>query len=261
MRALGPYCERRMFVTEHQSASRPRRREYFWIALAALLALFVHFKPAHAGEGVRLELIGGQCKVHPIGTGIWFQREYPHTLELASGCFQISISEILMRRGKWGYGLRLGYVDLGTARMDSEFAVLDQEQHLVPNGADCNQVTFSGCKARGRSAQRTQGFTLGALVERRTGSRTTLGLEGGLFVYSGSFDVTVDVHGMPQDTRWVLHWQGEQISPYFGATLQNGHLFMLARVYTQIRAAEHGCGGCSGFTKGPAGFVGVGAAF
>lgn len=232
-----------------------------WVLLIIGAFVALHLSPAHAGEGVRLELLGGHCKVQPIGSGIWFQREYPHELELTSGCFQISISEILARRGQWGYGLRLGYVDLGTTRMDSEFAVLDQEQHLVPNGDDCNPVTLSGCKGRGRSAQSVRGITLGALAERRTGSRTTVGLEGGLFLYSGSFDVSIDVHGMPAPTRWDLHWQGEQVSPYFGVTLQHGPLLLLARVYTQIRAAEHGCGGCSGFTQGPAGFVGVGATF
>ncbi len=214
-----------------------------------------------AGEGVRLEVLGGHCKVQPIGSGVWFQREYPHTLDLTSGCFHVSISEILTRRGKWGYGLRLGYADLGTTRMDSEFAVLDHEQHLVPNGDNCHPATFSGCKARGRSAQRVQGISFGALAERQTGSRTTVGFEAGIFVYSGSFDVSIDVYGMPTYTRWDLHWQGEQLSPYLGVTMQHGHLLMLARVYTAIRAAEHGCGGCSGFTQGPAGFVGIGASF
>ncbi len=236
--------------------------KFYALAFAALAVVALFFPlPARAGEGKRLEILGGHCKVQPIGSGIWFQREYPHTLELTSGCFQISISEVLMRRGRWGYGVRLGYVDLGTTRMDSEFAVLDQEQLLVPNGDNCHPTTFSGCKARGWSAQRVQGITLGGLAERRSGSNTTVGLEAGLYLYSGSFDVSIDVHGMPNYTRWDLHWQGEQISPYFGATLQYGHLFMLARVFTQIRAAEHSCGGCSGFSQGPAGFFGAGVTF
>jgi hypothetical protein len=41
------------------------------------------------------------------------------------------------------------------------------------------------------------------------------------------------------------------LSPYLGATLNYGYLMLSARVYTLIRAAEHGTN-MSGPTKGPA---------
>lgn len=255
-----PQQERRYIVTEPEPKIWPRRREYFWIALAVLLALFAHFRTAHADEGVRLEVLGGQCQVSAIGSGVWYQREYPHDLQLSSACLQIGISEILTQRHGFDLGVRLAYVDLGTARMRSEFAVLDHEQRLVPNGQDCNPVTFSGCKAYGKSVQRIQGISVGVLAERDVGHSLRVGLEGGVFLYTGSFDVSIDVHGAAAQ-RWDLHWQGEYLSPYVGMTLQRRHLLVFARLYTAIRAGEHNCGGCSGFTKGEAAFVGVGASF
>lgn len=60
MSPLGPWCERRALVTKPHAASRPRRREYVWITLAALLALVAWLRPAQAE--LRFEALAGQCQ-------------------------------------------------------------------------------------------------------------------------------------------------------------------------------------------------------
>ena len=43
-----------------------------------------------------------------------------------------------------------------------------------------------------------------------------------------------------------MDWRGYQATPFLGLTARYMDLFVMVRGYSRIRAAEHGCGGCSG---------------
>ena len=227
---------------------------YVLLLIGAFLAL--HLAPAHAGEGVRLEVLGGQCQAEELGNGSWHHEYYPFELNLRSRCFQVSISELTGNWRGWDTGLRLGYVDLGSMRLNAVWWLRDEDLAGRPDGMSCTlgiDGNPKNCLANGSIQQRVKGLAFGGLLERDVARHLRIGFEGGLMLYEGAFDMWVKPYPHPDTYRgWSGHFDGLQLTPYFGATLNSGPFMLSARVYTLIRAAEHGCGGCSGPTKGPA---------
>lgn len=253
MRPLGPYRERRMYVTELPTVSRPRKREFVLMAIAALLALFLYAKPTAAGEQLRLEVLAGQCEAERLPDGGWWSAHYPHAFDLRSDCYQLSVSEIFTQRAGWDLGMRVGHVDMGRMYVRALWWLRDEDFQRKPDGQSCDPRTMKDCLGRGTLWQKVRGFTLGGLAERQVLPPLRLGVEGGLFVYEGSFQVSVKPYPHPDTYKgWTSGvYRGWQLSPYLGATANIGYVMFSARVYTIVRAAEHGCGGCSGPTKGP----------
>lgn len=209
--------------------------------VAAIMLVFVPAL-AHASDW-RVEAAAGGCRYTAAGDGIWWNSKYPHDVDMTSGCGMVSISRIVGNKG-W----RLAYIDLGAARSDAVFPMVDSEQALPPfDGSHCNKSTYSGCLGRGVGVQRARGLSLGYVVEHGFG-KAMLGLEGGAFVYSGSWDVHITSEAGTMD----FHWQGLQATPYVGFTMRYEYLFSTIRAYGSIKANEHDCGGCSGVTGGPA---------
>lgn len=221
------------------------------LVLAWPLKARAEWQPNIAGG--RLEVTAGQCKQDKIGNGIWYQDYYDHKLDMRAGCESVAVSWITGRNDKgWAFGWRLAYVDLGALRVHSTFAMRDDEQHLHPDGTNCDPVTFSGCIGTAHGEQRSRGISAGYLAEHELGP-VTLGGEAGLFMYDGRFRVGIDGHGaLSNSGRIYFDWRGFQVTPFAGATLQRGNLFVRARIYAKVRAAEHSCGGCSGFANGSA---------
>jgi hypothetical protein len=230
---------------------------YVLLLIGAFLAL--HLAPAHADvypqeeKRWRLEALAGQCQAEPIGEGAWHSQYYPYELHLRSRCYQLSVSEITGQWHGWDTGLRLGYVDLGTMGLNALWWMRDEDFDSRPDGMSCNPTTMQDCLGYGSLRQRVKGFALGGLLERDAMRYLRIGLEGGVFIYEGSFHVRAEPYPHPDTfTGWTGSYSGWQLSPYVGATINAGYLMISARVYTVVRAAEHGCGGCSGPTKGPA---------
>jgi hypothetical protein len=223
---------------------------YVLLLIGAFLAL--HLAPAHAGEGVRLEVLAGQCQGERLPDGNWWSAHYPHELDLKSGCYQISISELLGTWRGWDTGLRLAYVDMGRMHVRAIWWLRDEDFHRRPDGHSCDPSTFKDCLGRGTLWQEVKGFTVGGLLERELITSLRVGAEGGLFVYEGSFQITV--RPFPRDDTYIgwtsKVFSGWQLSPYLGVTVNSGYFMLAARRYYVIRAAEHGCGGCSGPTRG-----------
>src|SRR3972149_1496510 len=106
-----------------------------FVVLLAIAMAAIYLVPSQARAEYRLEAIAGQCQQKAIGNGIWYQDAYPHSLDLTSGCAQVGVSVVTGTLGAWAYGWRFAYVDLGTMRFDSQFAMRGDEQHLVPAGS------------------------------------------------------------------------------------------------------------------------------
>jgi hypothetical protein len=237
---------------------------YVLLLIGAFLAL--HLAPAHAGEGVRLEVLGGQCKLTASGPGVWHNPHYPNTFDLSAGCMQIGLSEILSRKGPWAFGFRLAYVDLGTVKWMATYPMRDDEQFtLKPDGTNCVLGTresfgtsgspnwMRGCVGRGEHQQSHKGVSLGYLAEREF-SLATLGVDVGGFLYYGHFRYTVQswpdgsFFGPWHDNTSVKGWQ---LTPYLGVTVRHGPFLLQVRGYGSIKAARSGCGDCSGVSAGP----------
>ena len=229
---------------------------YIGTVIAGGLALL--YSPSARAElslgnlGARLEMLGGQCKQGKIANGIWFQEQYPHNLDFSSHCAHVGFSFLTESHGPWSFGWRFAYVDLGTMRFDSVFTMRDDEYLLVYDGANCNPSTMSGCLGHGRGDQRARGVSAGYLTERTVGP-FILGAETGLFLYDGRFHVAIDDKGASSNVGPMqFNWRGYQLTPYVGTTARYGYLLLMAQIYGRVRAAENGCGGCSGFANGPA---------
>ena len=223
-----------------------------WILAAALvIGAMLYADRAGAAEKMRFELLAGQCQAEEIGNGSWHHEHYPHELHLRSRCYTVSISELTGTWRGWDTGLRVGYVDLGSMHLRAIRWMRDEHLHRFPDGSTCDPKTAKDCLGDGRIRQRVQGIALGGLLEHPLGP-VRIGLEGGLFVYDGSFSMYVEPWPAHPE-RGVQHAaaNGVFLSPYFGATLNYGYLMASARVYTNIRAADHGTP-MSGPTKGPA---------
>jgi len=223
-----------------------------WFIGAALVIAASFYSPwARAAEQMRFELLAGQCQAEEIGSGSWHHERYPHALDLRSRCYTVSVSEITGTWRGWDTGLRVGYVDLGAMHLRAIWWMRDEDLHRFPDGSTCDPKTAKDCLGDGRIRQRVQGIALGGLLEHPLGP-VRIGLEGGLLVYDGSFSMYVEPWPAHPE-RSVQHAaaNGVFLSPYVGATLNAGYLMLSARVYTDIRAGDHGTA-MSGPTKGPA---------
>ena len=218
----------------------------------ALVLLFLTFSPARADILPRAEVFGGTCSQEAIGEGVWYQSAYPHTLDLSSGCASVGFSVLTGTHEEWSFGWRFALVDLGTLRFDSKFAMRDVDQPLHPDGSACDTTTWAMCLGHGVGKQTARGFSVGHLVERDFGG-VNVGVDGGLFMYEGAF--AVDIHGAGHGAHLPdlsIRWSGWQVTPYIGTMVRYGYAVAGVRWYGRVRAAEHGCGGCSGIANGPA---------
>lgn len=227
-----------------------------------VLILVGAFLALHLGDAraeTRLEALGGECQYTEVGDGIWQNSKYPHALDMRDACALLAVSSITPHAGAMATGWRLAYVTLGKARVDAVFPMVDHEQALPAfNGAACNSSTMSGCLGHGRGFQSARGLSLGYVLEDTVGP-IVLGLDVGAFVYEGTFSIAIEREPRSTAARWVdFHWTGWQATPYYGANIRYGYLMAMFRVYGRIRAAEHGCGGCSGVANGSGTQVAVG---
>lgn len=222
------------------------------LTLASLGALiYVLVTGTAASEEPRIEALAGGCKQHAVGDGVWWNSNYPYTLDMRSGCAQLSMSEIRSRRGPWGHGMRVAYVNFGSIHANGVYPMRDEEQFTTkPDGMHCNTSNWHGCVGKGVGVQKAEGMSWGYIVERDLGA-VTLGGEAGLFVYYSSWRVLIDSYPVAGKFGPVdMTFEGWQATPFLGATLRYRYLFAQARAYASMKAATHGCSGCSGVTNG-----------
>jgi hypothetical protein len=218
----------------------------FW--LLGVLAAISICRSAHS-EPLRLEAQAGVCKHGIADKGTWWNTDYPTNTDAESGCFQVGASQIVSEWRSYKLGWRAAYVDFGRVSADNVFTMHDSEQFIGVTGAECDAVTLRGCLGRGIISQKTRGVSVGGLIERDMGG-WVLGGEAGGYVYYSRFRVAV----LPQPAgAWngplSADWAGWNFTPYIGATVTRGMLFVSVRSYLTIRASES-CTGCTGISSG-----------
>lgn len=223
-------------------------RLMFWATLLPAL-VFSMLDSAFGSVSLRIEIQPGVCEYGRSGRGTWWNDMYRTDMDLRQECFQLGMSRVEARRGLMGLGWRLAYVDLGRANADNEFAMRDDQQFEQFDPKDCEPSTFRNCTGRGVISQRARGVLAAPFVERAFGS-FTLGADLGAFVYYGRVKIALS-------DQWGSHianldWGGWRITPTVGLHATYGPFIASVRAFGSVQAAEHGCGGCSGMTMGPA---------
>lgn len=199
---------------------------------------------------MRFEALGGQCEYSYVGNFVWFNAAYPHDLDMTGSCALVAVSEVNGERLRTGW--RLAYVDTGLARTNSVFPMRDEDQAALtyPTGENCDANTGYGCIGRGYGSQNARGLSLGYVAEHDLW-RATMGYEVGLFAYYGTWKVHIAPEA-PSTQEWALDfdWAGWQLTPFVGVSARYGYAMAMVRFYGRLRAAEHGCGWCSGVANG-----------
>lgn len=208
------------------------------------------FLPSIASAELRLEVLGGACKFGKVGNYVWYNEHYQHDLDLTSPCGIAAVSSVSRNLGTLHLGWRIAYVNMGKAKTNAVFPMRDDEQiSVLPDGSNCNPITWNGCIGRGRGAQSAVGFSFGYLAQKDW-LGATWDLEGGLFVYEGRWRVDIQPEA-PSNFHPVNNdWEGYQVTPFIGMSVRYGYAMAMVRSYGRIKAAEHGCGVCSGVANG-----------
>lgn len=210
-----------------------------------LLGLVGGLTAVSHSQGLRVEALGGQCEYGKVGHKVWYSDNYPHELSMRDGCVFLGLSKIDRNHGRMHFGWRLGYTDLGIARAHGIYPTMHEDE--ITDGRNCDQSTQHGCLVKGFGYQTAKGMTAGMVVEFDSFKGSTIGLEGGGFVYYGRW--VVDIAPYPDATsRPSGHadWSGVMATPFYGATFRYGYLMAMGRNYMRVKAAEHNCAACSG---------------
>lgn len=217
-----------------------------------LIALSLLAMNAKAESTWRFESVLGQCKYSEVGNYIWFNDLYPYKLDMSAGCALLAISKVNRNEGNTHLGWRLAYTNMGTANVDAIFPMRDEDQAagLKLDGSGC-APSGHGCLGHGKGAQKARGFSIGVLIERDA-FNLTWDAEGGVFVYEGAFHIDIEPVQPSKLGSMSFDFEGWQATPFIGLSARYGYLMVMYRVYGRIRAAEHGCGGCSGVANGTA---------
>ncbi len=211
-----------------------------------LLGLVGGLSAISHSQGLRVEALGGACEYGKVGHKVWYSDNYPHELDMQDGCMFLGFSKIDRGQGRMHFGWRLGYTDLGQASAFGVYPTKHEDE--VTDGTNCDPVTQHGCLVKGMGFQSARGVTAGMVVEFDALKGSSLGLEGGAFVYYGRW--FVDIASFPdfnkQAINTTLDWSGWHATPFVGATFRYGYLMVMARSYMRVKAAEHNCDACSG---------------
>lgn len=203
-------------------------------------------------EELRFEVLGGGCRYTEVGNYVWHNEAYPHHLDMTSACALIAVSKISRNAGDTHLGWRAAYFTMGKATTNAVFPMRDDEQiSVLPDGSACDPVTWHGCIGRGYGTQSATGFTFGYVLQKDLW-RMRFEVEGGLAVYEGRWRVDIRAEPPSKFHQVQYDWEGYQITPYGALALRYGYAVAMLRGYGRIRAAEHGCGACSGVANGPA---------
>jgi len=228
--------------------------EKIWLTLLWAVVLATTVSIARAESELHFEALGGRCTYTEVGDGIWFNVKYDYKLDMRAGCSMLAISSMGRNAGSLALGWRVAYVDMGTAHAFGVYPTVEAEQALPAfDGLSCDPSTMSGCLMRGQVHQSARGFSFGYVAEW-TVRGAQLGAEAGGLLYDG--EVKIHLNPEPAGTwprpGWAdLRWRGTQATVYIGATVRYKYLLVSARDYGRIRAAQHGCGHCSGVAGGP----------
>jgi hypothetical protein len=208
-------------------------------------ALLYALAGAALAEGVRAELSVGTCRYGRAQDGSWWSERYRHDFDYTVRCGIAALSAAPWKLGRGSIGWRVAWVDLGTAKADTDRLARDDEDQsgIRHNGDECNAETWQGCVGRWEQRGSAHGVSIGLLAERTHG-RTTIGMEAGMYRFKSAWVV----HGtLPAPGTCaacpiaLLHWdmaRAWHTTPYIGVMAEHRGWFAQLRRYSAIYASR-----------------------
>jgi hypothetical protein len=211
-------------------------------------------------EGLRLELAAGVAHHRLAPEGSWWYDGFERETKLTVPSFSAGVLWTPIEWKRYRFGLRAGYVDLGTVTASNSFPIV--EDHSAADARvnpTCNRTTLAGCTGKFKGTGWAHGWYLGPAAERDFG-RFTLGAEAGLLYYKSAWIATdfkvadekgVFIPGDWDGMRWdqIEAWHG---TSYAGLNARWRALFVTGRVYNDVHAADTNKGkDFIGMTSGP----------
>lgn len=229
--------------------------------MRAFLAVLLLLYGSSAFAEPKLELGIGQTKFHAREDGTWFESQYETHNNLISGSWRVSLRDHFPTSKHFGWSV--GYSYLGEFHGHNHASLWDSEAGKIPeDGSACNYANKShGCMAWFNGSGKARGITLGLTADQKL-KGLTVGVEGGIFIFKSSYDVSVDLYqGLnPTDPRMSAlppgsileynHATGTQRTWYFGARASYGYLFAEVLTFHNIFEQGRGPGGDVGLTGG-----------
>jgi hypothetical protein len=208
----------------------------------------------------RLEVGLGQTKFHAREDGTWWQSQYETHNDLTSASWRLALRDYFT--GSRHFGWSLGYSYLGSFSGHNRASLWDEEVGRIPaDGSACDFENKShGCLGWFNGSGKARGVTLG-LTADRTIRGLTFGVEGGVFVFRSSYDVTLhldqginfdDSRGKfpPGSTYEYNHATGTHGTWYVGYRASYGYLFAQVLSFHNVFEQGRGPGGDVGLTGG-----------
>jgi len=195
---------------------------------------------------IRIEGAAGVSKHSLAPEGSWWYDGFEKHTELNTPSWMLGVAYFPGHRSKWNLGLRGGYSDLGTVKASNQFPIHEDfstaDARVNPN---CDRQTLSGCTGKFTGRGPTKGWYFGPVLERDFGD-WTLGAEVGAFYYHSKWVATewkaVDSQGEFIPDGWLgMQWNQidkTHVTSYVGASVKWRSVFVLARRYSQVHAAD-----------------------
>lgn len=235
------------------------------LTIVALSALSISAQAADVEIGI------GQTTFRAREDGTWWQSQYETHNDLKSRSWRVAVRDHF--RGSSRFGWSVGYSDLGRFSGNNHASIWDSEAGKISeDDSQCQPSNFShGCMAWFRGAGKAKGITFGLTADHKLGP-VVVGVEGGLFVFRSSYDVTItypnglmpagvlpdgtvtsnpDVPAVPAGGSADYHRAtGTHRTPYYGVRLGYGYLYAQALVFHNVYEQGNYSGGDVGLTGG-----------
>jgi hypothetical protein len=198
---------------------------------------------SHSSD-VRFEMGAGVARHSLAPEGSWWYDGFDVKTKLTTSSYSFGVAWNPLHSGRWSYGARLGYANLGTVQSWNSFPIFEDftEKDARVN-ANCDRETLHGCVGAYNGQGKSSGYYLGPVVERKVGD-LVLGGELGAFRYKSSWTADSVRAVEPNGDPWCTFggdWdyaRGHHATSYVGAHARWEWVHVSVRRYSNIRASR-----------------------